>query len=68
VTAHPAVCGRRVEALPGAQVAGDDHRAQRLDGVLLGGGERRGGSAHRNAWMPVSAPPTTSACTSAVPS
>jgi class 3 adenylate cyclase len=27
-----------------------------------------GREVQRNAWMPVSAPPTTSACTSAVPS
>ena len=61
-----------VDALARLQRAGDDRPAQRLDGVLLRGPGTGGCAlaavAHRKAWIPVSAPPTTSAWTSAVPS
>jgi hypothetical protein len=52
-----------VDATARPQHAADDQAPERVDRVLLGGGD-----AHRKAWMPVSAPPTTSAWTSAVPS
>ena len=58
-----------IDALTRLEVAGHDEPAQRVDGVLLRGpGDRRLHGGHRNAWMPVSAPPMTSAWTSAVPS
>ncbi len=67
------------DPLPGGEIAGDDRLAQPRERVLLhrarAGGRRGRGActpcgrgAHRNAWIPVSAWPTTSAWMSAVPS
>ena len=58
------------DPLPGYEVARDDRAAQPLERVLRGRPRRRaaGVERHRNAWMPVSSWPITSAWTSAVPS
>ena len=56
------------DPLPGPQLTPHDRQAQRVKHVLAGRAGGRRGRDHLNAWMPVRAPPMTSACTSAVPS
>ncbi len=54
--------------LPGPQLTSDDRAAQGVERMLAGRARAGRGRDHLNAWMPVRAPPMTSACTSAVPS